>query len=206
MALSYRDSRRAVVNDWPVTRWQAVTLIAIPLFLALVGYAAKYLSDVRLEQRRSRLARLDRQLSELYGPLFALSYAGSVAWSAASRQIRADAASFKERDLTADEQRIFRLWMTEVLMPLNRRLVDVITQNAHLLEDDEMPEVLLRVCANVLAFEVNARRWADGDFTRTWSVIPFPGAELDAYASETFRQLKREHAQLVRETSPTRQR
>ncbi|WP_262062553.1 hypothetical protein [Streptomyces sp. STR69] len=39
---------------------------------AFAGYAATYLNGLRLTQRQERLARVNRQLSDFCGPLFAL--------------------------------------------------------------------------------------------------------------------------------------
>ena len=60
----------------------------VTIVLALGGYLAKYVNDVRIEQRRARLDRVSRQLSEFYGPLLSLSYAGGIAWDAASADTR----------------------------------------------------------------------------------------------------------------------
>ncbi|MFK0045124.1 hypothetical protein ACIQU4_13595 [Streptomyces sp. NPDC090741] len=40
--------------------------------LAFLGYLATYANGLRLAQRQARLARVNQQLSEFYGPLFAL--------------------------------------------------------------------------------------------------------------------------------------
>ncbi|MFC9748962.1 hypothetical protein [Streptomyces niveus] len=55
---------------------------AITVGLALLGYVATYLNSLRLSQRQERLSRLNRQLSDLYGPLFALTESNSRTYSA----------------------------------------------------------------------------------------------------------------------------
>ncbi|MER6468031.1 hypothetical protein [Streptomyces collinus] len=49
----------------------------VTIGLAFVGYVVTYLNGLRLTQRQERLARVNRQLSDLYGPLFALTEANS---------------------------------------------------------------------------------------------------------------------------------
>jgi hypothetical protein len=39
--------------------------------------------------------------------------------------------------------------MTEVFMPINERIADVVTNNADLLVESRMPQPLLDVCAHV---------------------------------------------------------
>jgi hypothetical protein len=58
---------------------EAIALILTAL-LALTGYVVKYLNDLRLAVRKDRLDRVNRQLSDLYGPLFALDRAGYRLW------------------------------------------------------------------------------------------------------------------------------
>ena len=57
-----------------------VTAITVTIVLAFIGYAATYVNDLRLARRKDRLDRVNRQLSELYGPLLALSTASSRLW------------------------------------------------------------------------------------------------------------------------------
>ncbi|GAA2621446.1 hypothetical protein [Streptomyces tubercidicus] len=54
--------------------------------LAFVGYRATYLNGLRLAQRQARLARVSQQLSDFYGPLFALMEANSRAYEAFCEQ------------------------------------------------------------------------------------------------------------------------
>jgi hypothetical protein len=171
--------------------------ITVSVALAVAGYLAKYWNDVRIDQRRARLDRVGRQLSELYGPLLALSYAGRIGWEAACTDIRPTGPDFVEQAFSDDEATTFRLWMTTVLQPINRQIVDVIQHKSDLLIEEDMPEVLLQVCANVLAFEAVLKRWEHGDFTRTWSFMRFPGDELQAYTETSFEDLKAEQVDLL---------
>ena len=52
------------------------TAIVVSVLVALIGYVVKYFNDLRLAQRKDRLDRVSHQLSDLYGPLFALNAAG----------------------------------------------------------------------------------------------------------------------------------
>ncbi|MFD9882640.1 hypothetical protein ACFWZT_14445 [Streptomyces alboflavus] len=58
----------------------------ITVVLAFVGYLVTYLNGLRLTQRQERLARVNRQLSELYGPLLALIEINSRMYTAFSER------------------------------------------------------------------------------------------------------------------------
>jgi hypothetical protein len=53
---------------------------SVTVLLAFTGYVASYLYNLRLAQRKNRLERVTRQLSDLYGPLLALVSAGASSW------------------------------------------------------------------------------------------------------------------------------
>lgn len=61
----------------------ALTLI-VTVFLALIGY----LYTLFLARRKDRLKRINRQLSDLYGPLYALSRTGAYVWTSFRSQHR----------------------------------------------------------------------------------------------------------------------
>lgn len=52
--------------------------------------------------------------------------------------------------------------MSEVFMPVNARIVDVVTNNAELLIEPEMPQCLLDACAHVAAYQAVLKQWEDG--------------------------------------------
>ena len=177
------------------------------VLIAAAGWAAAYRNAARLadknaesdrerQQRAARLERVNRQLSELYGPLLAISLAGTSAWkSFGNMYMRPDVWSMA--DATPDELARFRLWMQVVQMPLNERLVEVITTKADLLEGDDVPQVLLDLCAHVFSYKGVMARWALDDFSRHFTALKFPGAELNGYATTNYRALKEEQQRLI---------
>ena len=90
--------------------------------------------------------------------------------------------------------------MTSVFMPLNERMQNLIIEHADLLDEPEMPNCLLMLCAHVSAYKSVLRQWEDGDYTRNWSVVNFPREELLAYTEQTFKRLKAEQARLLGES------
>lgn len=179
--------------------WEVVLPLAITVLLALVGYGATYAYNLKLARRQDRLSRVSRQLSDFYGPLFALSESGASIWDGFRTQYRPDGKSYwdpADPPSEADAE-AWRLWMTDVFMPLNRQMVGVVVQKADLLDESEMPEVLLDVCAHVAAYEAVLKQWTRGDFSRNTSVVDFPRRALVRYTRESFRRLKREQNQLL---------
>jgi hypothetical protein len=181
--------------------WTTGLTIAASALLAVVGYIATYLYNLKLAQRKDRLDRINRQLSDFYGPLLSLVSSSQSSWDAFRRRYRSDTLSFWSDDPppTVEEAAAWRLWMTEVFMPLNEGMADVITQHADLLDESDMPPSLLDVCAHVKAYRPTIKRWENGDFAEHTSLTGFPSAELRRFASEGFARLKAEQRDLLGE-------
>ena len=178
--------------------WKTGITIAVSVLLAACGYIAAYVYNLKLAQRKDRLERVNQQLSDFYGPLFALVSSSQSCWEAFRRRYRPGGAFWDiDSPPTAEEAAAWRLWMVEVFMPLNVGMADVITQHADLLDQSEMPRVLLDICAHVKAYQPVIKRWELGDFSENTSVIDFPAREVQAFVSEGFRRLKTEQAELL---------
>ena len=94
----------------------------VTLLLAFIGYLATYLNNLRLSQRAEKLERVNRQLGELYGPMFALTNASDIAWRAFRSVNRSGKAYFGDgKPPSESELQAWRLWISTVFMPVNLR-------------------------------------------------------------------------------------
>src|SRR3954452_13174373 len=166
----------------------AVVTLAVTVVVAITGYVATYLSNRSLARRKDRLERLNRQLAELYGPLYALSQASGHAFEAFHERYWPRRRGFFVHGTqpSAEDLELWRRWMSVAFMPLNRRMVDLIVTHSDLLVDDSegIPQCLLDVCAHVTGYEPVIARWQQPDFNSTAiedhvAPLPFPRAELD---------------------------
>lgn len=183
--------------------WQAIITFLGTALLALLGYLVTYLNNLRLAQRAARLERINRQLREFYGPLFALTRASTMAWVAFRRRYRPGSSFWGGDEPPTSQQAVmWRLWITEVFMPRNLEMVRIITDKADLLEEAEMPECLLTLCAHVAGYIPVIKAWEDGDFSRHTSVVNFPSDALLEYTQERYLALKQEQARLLGRRAP----
>ncbi|WP_406858743.1 hypothetical protein ABZO31_00090 [Streptomyces sp. HUAS MG47] len=174
--------------------------VILTVSLAFAGYLATYLNGLRLAQRQARLARLNQQLSDFYGPLFALMEANKRAYETfCERYVRPDGIHPFDHDIPPTEEELaeWRIWATTVFLPNIQKMRDVVVTKADLLIEEEVPPVLLELCAHVSGYEITAARWACGEFGEYKSVIQFPGPELKEYATTRFARLKKEQAALL---------
>lgn len=190
-----------------VLDWTVVASLAVTLAVALGGYLATYFNGLRLDQRKDRLNRVNRQLSELYGPLLSLASASSASWEAFRSHYQPGPWNFfdPESPPTDEAMRTWRQWMRHVLMPLNERMVELVITKADLLDTATMPDCLLELVSHVAAYRAFLAQWDEGDFSQKEVLIEFPEDVLD-YATNTFSKLKEEQQQLLgnREASEAR--
>jgi hypothetical protein len=172
------------------------TLI-VTVLLALLGIGAKYWNDLRIAQRKDQLERVNLQLRDLYGPLYALDQAGLEAWRAFRTRVRPGGPFFdstnppSKADLAA-----WRLWMTEVFMPLNLRMETIITANTHLVIEGAMPSSFKDFIAHVSAYKPVIKGWSQGDASEHLSVVPYPTA-IRQYVADSYFSLIRTQQRLL---------
>lgn len=169
----------------------------VTITLALIGYLITYFNSLRLSHLAERLTRVNRQLAEFYGPLFALTQASDSAWDAFRAKYRPDAeAYFDDTELTDAELQAWRNWMKSVFAPTNRRLYECILSKSDLLIESEMPQCLLDLCAHVTSYEPVLKAWEDGDYSEHVALLNYP-KDIVEYARSSFQKLKTRQAQLM---------
>ena len=185
---------------------EAVALVGV--VAAVLGYFVTYGTNLRLAQRNDRLERINQQLSEFYGPLLALTRSSGQSWQAFRQRYRPPGSeSFWKSDPppTKEDAIAWRLWMTTVFMPVHQRMMELVLNRAHLIEEPEMPPSLLTLCAHVNGYQAILKEWETGEISTeredNISVVNFPGQELAEYAAAAFGRLKAEQAELLGSTA-----
>jgi len=178
--------------------------------VAVIGYFVTYRTNLRLAQRNDRLERINRQLSEFYGPLLALTRASGQSWQAFRQRYRPPGSEsfwISDPPPTREDAIAWRLWMTTVFMPVHQRMMDLVLSRADLIEEPDMPSCLMALCAHVAGYQAVLKEWETAEISvareDNISVVNFPGRELAEYAATTFGRLKAEQAELLGSTVKT---
>jgi len=134
--------------------WTGVATF-VGVCVAAIGYAVKYRTDLQLAQRNDRLERINRQLSDFYGPLLALTQSSEVSWQAFRKRYRPGGGSYWKTDPppTREDAIAWRLWMSSVFVPIHERMMEIVLERADLIEEPEMPPCLLALCAHVAGYQ-----------------------------------------------------
>ena len=172
--------------------------LSITVALAFVGYIATYANNLALARRRERLELVSKQLNEFYGPLYLSSKASAIAYHAFKKKLGFVAKDGFTPDASGDTPTMqeWRLWVTEVLMPMNLTQEAIILRSAHLIREQEVPECLLTFVAHIAAWKAILKKWQAGEYSDQFSVVPYP-SEVAEYAALAYRELKTEQLQLI---------
>jgi hypothetical protein len=87
--------------------------------------------------------------------------------------------------------------MSQVFMPFNRQMRELVVTKAHLLDEDRAPHCLLVLCAHVAAYEAIMTQWENGDFSQHASTINFPSYEVRTYAVQGYERAKNKQKSLL---------
>jgi hypothetical protein len=172
--------------------------------LALAGYLITYFITLRTNQRNEQLTRVSRQLKELYGPIFALTRASRLAMMTALSEDHLSELSKPQPDGESvysqpdDPEKVKRwaTWMQTVILPINDTLYGVITQNADLFVEAEMPQSILAFLAHTTAYKAIRECWNQGDYSKMTPGIEYP-RDLETYSRTSYEKLKKEQLRLI---------
>jgi hypothetical protein len=175
----------------------AVLTASASVIVAVLAFVLNQWGQARVERRAARLERVNAQIRDLYGPLNALADANETVWEALRDARLPDTATRRSGTSPAvEDEEWWSAWMTHALMPTNRRMRELILNNAHLIVEPELPEPLRVFCAHVAALEVAAAlREARGGSAET--LVHHPGRSLNEYLDSAYTGLKREQARLA---------
>jgi hypothetical protein len=175
----------------------ALITAAASVLVAVLAGLLTYRNSRALSLRQDRIARVNAQLEELYGPLFALSQASRAVFAAFRDRHEYGKAFVPGGKLNQEQREVWAQWMVSVFLPINKRIYDVIVTKAHLLEGDEMPQCLLDFCAHVAGYDALLQRWESGDYSVVGSLLDHPGDPYDEYIRESFALLKKRQQALL---------
>ena len=176
---------------------KTIATLLVTVTLALIGFLVKYINDLAIARRKDKLERVNLQLKNLYGPLYATTQASEIAWQAFRTRYRPGKPFFRSQPPPNDEElAAWRIWMAEVFMPMNLRLEKTIVDNGDLIMEKSMPECLLRVCSHVAAYKPVMKKWQSGDYSEFLSLSPYP-EDLLGYVESSYSELKAKQAALL---------
>jgi hypothetical protein len=177
---------------------KTLATLVVTITLAFIGYLVTYFNSLRLAQRKERADRIDRQLRDLYGPLFSLVSSSQASWKV-FHDLHWPQQDIEHRT-SVDRERVaatWRLWIKAVFMPYNEAMAKLVADHSDLLNEDQIPQCLIDLCTHVACYRAVLQSWDEGDYSQLTSIIDFPGEAVLTYAQTNFLQLKHQQSLLL---------
>ncbi len=175
--------------------------VIVTILIAITGYIFTYLHNKRITERNARFERINNQLRNLYGPLYAELTSGQVMWQAFVQKHwpkHNQNAFFNDTHQTTDsEKAIWRHWMRVVFQPHNEHIEKIILENADLLQGDDFPASFIDLISHVGTYKAVIKKWEEGDFSEHTSICNFPGKELMENVEPIYKDLRKKQKELL---------
>jgi hypothetical protein len=162
------------------------------ILVAIVTYALTFASNRDLSMWEKQLERSNSQLRDFYGPLLALSQSSDEFW----KHLSAKHGDSREKMIREQSGALWIQWITEVFQPANKKMCDIVTEHADLVNEDFMPECLMSLCAHTSGYDVLIKRWDSGDKTQMYADQGWPDG-LFNYLQTSFQTVKKEQQKLL---------
>jgi len=179
----------------------AVAAAIIAAAVSAIGWFANSLLSSRTDRTRARLAaqlsHVEKQLSELYGPLAFLVYEGKASFEDLLSTLGRRYVFKGDVPLPDPELRLWLFWVDHDLMPRNAALQSLLEKQTHLIEGDGLPESYVAFLQHYNSWRVRHERWKEEGVEYSWhSNINWP-RQFEVDVLEAFHRLKRKHSELV---------
>lgn len=149
--------------------------VAGAIVLAILGYAIKYVTDLRIRRHDAQLTFVTSQLRDLYGPLFLLSHSNDKSWQDFRSSFRPGKRMFDpDNPLSQDEQAEYVRWLETAFVPCNAKIRQVIENNAHLFEGGRAPNIVLELLSHFDELNVLLSKLKDGKGESVFPKAQYP--------------------------------
>lgn len=192
-----------------------ILISMVGLFFVVVGWIIPYKQSVKLDknsrtaqlrqtQREMKIQRIDEQLSKYYGPILAILREQDILWARVCEQMGGGPVfeSWQDRleDLEPDKRMIWVHFVDTYKIPLQREIVNIMKENAHLAEVDITQTAPYEFLSYVVGWELLDRQKRDGvpNFYEYHYSTNYP-ANFNEYIRGTFDKLKQERSALLNE-------
>lgn len=187
-------------------------IAVISLLLIIVGWIIPYRYSLKINNLRinseKELERIhwkkdfiDRQISELYGPIYALIIEGDISFSRILDQlgrscIIPEGKSFY--DLPEEEQKIWKHYVDTYKIKNQMKMVEIMRNNLHLIYNSDLPNCYKEFLEYSLGWELLDNQKCQGvpNYYEYYYVFSYP-TEFNHYIRSTLKLLLDEQAKLI---------
>ena len=174
--------------------------VCVTIIVAIGGWLFIYPNGRSTTARAAQLDRVNRQLRDLYGPLYARLAASNRVWAAFWEKHRPSHGRtyYFGDDVTLSQKELetWRVWMRSVFEPMNAATEEIILKNVDLLESEDIPNAFVDALAHIAAYKAVLDAWGREDYSEHTSVNNWPHEELMAVVEPELKKLRKRQKKL----------
>lgn len=185
----------------------------IGLVLIIFGWIIPYQQTMKEEKRQRKFEEdllkrqwkkelIDKQISDFYGPISALIKEKDVTFSLVLYQFGKkyifNKQQWKLSDLSLDEQKVWVHYVDNYLLPMQRKILNIIVKNQHLIYKSETPTCFETFREYALGWELldNQKRQGVPNYYEYYYSYNYPEQFTD-YINITLNTLQKIQAELM---------
>ena len=192
-----------------------IAIAIVGLILVIVGWIiphkhsleiekARIASENELERFRWKKGLIDKQISDLYGPIYALILESDVMFTRILYQLGRNCVipcDMSFSDLPENEQAIWKHYVDTYKIPLQIKIVEIMRNNLHLIYNSEIPTCYKEFLDYALGWEMldNQKRNRVQNYYEYHYVFNYP-LEFNHYIRSTLTLLLQEQSKLIEQT------
>ena len=172
--------------------WKFIVSIVTAIILAGTGYLYTWNQSRSDAQYAAQLERVNQQLREYYGPLYALVEADDKSFQHFVNNTRPEVRNaYWDSNNPPNElqQKKWRTWFIEVTIPNYLKMEEIIMNHSDLLIEDDIPHPIIELTSHIAGYKTVVAAWKEGDYSKNWSFSNFP-QEVRVYLRDSFSNLK----------------
>lgn len=150
-------------------------------------------NERRKRREEARLRHLQRQIEELYGPLYGLIQFGAAVNEIELLRVPAGDRDERGRPKTEEGGKVVRFFRENYYLPLNKQMTELIRTKVYLLNSDAIPDSFTKFVRHAAQLDSFHGLWKQADI-RTHGIKPigYP-AEFRSDVEKTLNELRREY-------------
>lgn len=192
-----------------------IIIAIIGLILVVFGWIVPYHNSLKTEKMRVRNEEklekirwkkelIDKQISELYGPMYALIREGDVTFTRILYQLGRRHVIPRDKsfyDLSEEEQKIWKHYVDTYKIKSQMQMVEIMRNNMHLIYNSELPASYTQFLDYSLGWEMldNQKRNDVPNYYEYHYVFNYP-AEFNYYIRTTLTTLQKEQEKLLKQS------
>ncbi|MFI1032221.1 hypothetical protein [Streptomyces sp. NPDC020951] len=177
-----------------------ITVAIIAASVSVIGWLVNHILSEQSERNKAKrqalLSHIEKQLEELYGPLFFLMHEGDSSFKDFLETVGRNYV-FVNGEIREEDLHAWLFWVDNDLMPRNHAIQKLLSSKAHLIDASRMPESFLAFLDHYNSWRVSHLRWKEEGVPYRWHSRTNWPREFHRDVVKTYERLKRRQEELI---------